>query len=132
MMYFTSPLYSVDICLTGYEFITEQYDCLDINECFVANDCEQICTNTVGSYMCSCRERYYLSNFTSCDLIYLNIVDLNGISYSTNSIQLSWNTVYRPIDRLSEIVYHVWIRDVTFLPLENFLMRKQPTIGHYR
>ena len=121
-MYFTSPLYSVDICLTGYEFITEQYDCLDINECSVANDCEQICTNTVGSYMCSCRERYYLSNFTSCDLIYLNI-DLNGISYSTNSIQLSWNTVYRPIDRLSEIIYHVWIRDVTFLPLENFLMR---------
>ena len=64
--------------------------------------------------MCSCRERYYLSNFTSCELIYLNI-DLNGISYSDNSIQLSWNTVYRPIDRLSEIVYQVWIRDVTFV-----------------
>ena len=108
----------VDICSTGYEFITEQYDCLDINECSVANDCEQICTNTVGSYMCSCRERYYLSNFTSCELIYLNI-DLNGISYSNNSIQLTWNTVYRPIDRLNEIVYQVWIRDVTFLPLQN-------------
>ena len=108
----------VDICSTGYEFITEQYDCLDINECSVANDCEQICTNTIGSYMCSCRERYYLSNFTSCELIYLNI-DLNGISYSNNSIQLSWNTVYRPIDRLNEIVYQVWIRDVTFLPLQN-------------
>ena len=104
----------VDICSTGYEFITEQYDCLDINECSVANDCEQICTNTVGSYMCSCKERYYLSNFTSCELIYLNI-DLSGISYSTNSIQLSWNTVYRPIERLSEIVYQVWIRDVTFV-----------------
>ena len=71
--------------------------------------------------MCSCRERYYLSNFTSCELIYLNI-DLNGISYSTNSIQLTWNTVYRPIDRLSEIVYQVWIRDVTFLPLQIFQM----------
>ena len=68
--------------------------------------------------MCSCRERYYLSNFTSCELIYLNI-DLNGISYSNNSIQLTWNTVYRPIDRLNEIVYQVWIRDVTFLPLQN-------------
>eukprot|EP00800_Vazella_pourtalesii_P016553 TRINITY_DN480_c0_g2_i4.p1 TRINITY_DN480_c0_g2~~TRINITY_DN480_c0_g2_i4.p1 ORF type:complete len:1009 (-),score=204.90 TRINITY_DN480_c0_g2_i4:34-2985(-) len=111
-----------DICSTGYEFITEQYDCLDINECSVANDCEQICTNTVGSYMCSCRERYYLSSFTSCELIYLNI-DLNGISYSNNSIQLSWNTVYRPIDRLSEIVYQVWIRDVTFLPLPNFVLK---------
>ena len=72
--------------------------------------------------MCSCRERYYLSNFTSCEIIYLNI-DLNGMSYSTNSIQLSWNTVYRPIDRLSEIVYQVWIRDVTFLPYEIFIMR---------
>ena len=118
----TSYFLSVDICSTGFEFITEQYDCFDINECSVANDCEQICTNTVGSYMCSCRERYYLSNFTSCELIYLNI-DLNGMSYSTNSIQLSWNTVYRPIDRLSEIVYQIWIRDVTFLPHEDFLMR---------
>ena len=45
------------------------------------------------------------------------------MTYSTNSIQLSWNTVYRPIDRLSEIVYQVWIRDVTFLPYEIFLMR---------
>ena len=113
----------VDICSTGYEFITEQYDCLDINECSVANDCEQICTNTVGSYMCSCRERYYLSNFTSCELIYLNI-DLNGMSYSTNSIQLSWNVVYRPIDRLSETVYQVWIRDVTFLPHEDFRFKR--------
>ena len=45
------------------------------------------------------------------------------MTYSTNSIQLSWNTVYRPIVRLSEIVYQVWIRDVTFLPYEIFLMR---------
>ncbi|KAI6661817.1 Phosphatidylinositol phosphatase PTPRQ-like isoform X2 [Oopsacas minuta] len=102
-----------DICTTGYEFITEQYDCLDINECNVANDCEQICTNTEGNYFCSCRERYYLSNFTSCELIYLNI-DLNGISRSQSSIELSWNTIYRPIQRLSEIVYQVWMRDVTF------------------
>ncbi|KAI6654365.1 Receptor-type tyrosine-protein phosphatase delta-like isoform X10 [Oopsacas minuta] len=102
-----------ELCQSGYMFNPSQYDCLDINECSVANDCEQICTNTVGSYTCSCRERYYLSNFTSCELIHLEI-ELNGTSSSSKSIQLNWYTMYRPSNRLSEISYSVWIRDITF------------------
>ena len=81
--------------------------------------------------MCSCRERYYLSNFTSCELIYLNI-DLNGRSYSNNSIQLFWNTVYRPIDRLSEIVYQVWIRDVTFVNDRYFKLERNTVTEELR
>ena len=36
---------------------------VDINECDSANgQCEQICTNTDGSYECSCRTTFFLSN----------------------------------------------------------------------
>ena len=40
----------------------------DINECNTNNGgCEQICTNTMGSYECSCSPRYLLStNGHSC------------------------------------------------------------------
>lgn len=33
---------------------------LDVNECSSSNGsvCEQICTDTVGGYVCSCREGY--------------------------------------------------------------------------
>ena len=44
---------------------------LDINECASNGGlglCEQICTNTVGSYYCSCLLGYTVStNGTSCD-----------------------------------------------------------------
>ena len=35
--------------------------CLDINECLDDNGgCGQICTNTLGSHTCSCRNGYIL------------------------------------------------------------------------
>ncbi|XP_078670378.1 uncharacterized protein LOC144910800 isoform X2 [Branchiostoma floridae x Branchiostoma belcheri] len=37
--------------------------CDDINECETNNGgCEQICTNTIGSFECSCRENFVLAN----------------------------------------------------------------------
>ena len=36
---------------------------LDINECLLAkNRCSQDCVNTPGSYNCTCKIGYYLSN----------------------------------------------------------------------
>lgn len=37
--------------------------CIDIDECTEGIDgCNQTCTNTIGSYACSCRSGYHLAN----------------------------------------------------------------------
>ena len=33
-----------------------------MNECEEVNDCQQICENTVGSYICSCNEGFTLAD----------------------------------------------------------------------
>ena len=40
--------------------------CLDINECEQDAECSQICTNTEGSYKCSCRDGYVLESNNFC------------------------------------------------------------------
>ena len=41
---------------------------IDINECENSQDnlCAQMCTNTEGSYNCSCREGYERQGLTGC------------------------------------------------------------------
>ena len=34
---------------------------IDIDECEGVNDCQQLCENTVGSYVCSCNEGFTLA-----------------------------------------------------------------------
>ncbi|XP_059143588.1 uncharacterized protein LOC131930938 [Physella acuta] len=41
-------------------FVDYQKICLDVNECSDESMCSQTCTNTEGSYMCSCRPGYRL------------------------------------------------------------------------
>ena len=44
----------------------------DINECLGANDCQQICLNTAGSYYCECNDGFVLdSDEHSCKGGYL-------------------------------------------------------------
>ncbi len=40
----------------------------DINECNTNNGgCESICTNTIGSFICTCQNGYYLGpDYQSC------------------------------------------------------------------
>ena len=46
------------------------YHCLilDVNECAnpLDNECEQLCENTLGGYVCSCREGYNQDGQTNC------------------------------------------------------------------
>ena len=55
------------------------YSCSDVDECNTGNgDCEQMCTNTIGSFYCSCGTGYQLD---------LNGLNCSGKQYSafTNS-----------------------------------------------
>ncbi|CAD5215557.1 unnamed protein product [Bursaphelenchus xylophilus] len=45
-------------CLNGFELKNGQ--CVDINECEVVGSCDQICTNTIGSFKCDCHPGYKL------------------------------------------------------------------------
>ena len=47
-------------CGEGYTLHAINNTCLDTNECSTANRCEQICTNIIGSYECSCMSGYSL------------------------------------------------------------------------
>ena len=55
------------IILINVEYILKKFP--DINECATSNgNCTQVCTNTVGSYYCSCMTGYTLnSNGQACD-----------------------------------------------------------------
>ncbi|KAI6653399.1 hypothetical protein LOD99_3618 [Oopsacas minuta] len=52
-----------DCTEAGYEFESETNTCVDIDECSLnSSNCSQICTNTVGSYNCSCNPGYTLDS----------------------------------------------------------------------
>uniref|UniRef100_A0A2C9K8L8 Uncharacterized protein n=1 Tax=Biomphalaria glabrata TaxID=6526 RepID=A0A2C9K8L8_BIOGL len=46
-------------CESGYTF-GQNGTCVDVNECLVNNACEQNCTNSFGSFHCSCHQGYTL------------------------------------------------------------------------
>ena len=53
--------------------LTHSICCIDINECNTNNGgCEHFCTNTIGSYDCTCRVGYDLAtDFHGCDGKYM-------------------------------------------------------------
>ncbi|KAI6653409.1 Fibrillin-2-like [Oopsacas minuta] len=55
----------------GYQIETETNTCVDIDECSLNSiNCSQICTNTVGSYSCSCNPGYTLdSDMYTCSSV---------------------------------------------------------------
>ncbi|XP_073219387.1 uncharacterized protein [Lepidochelys kempii] len=62
-------------CFPGYRFDRERHKthlhpyCLDIDECMESGGavCDQLCTNTPGSYRCHCQLGYYIaSDGTTC------------------------------------------------------------------
>lgn len=58
------------ICPPGEELSSDGYTCQDLNECDPPGLCSQNCTNTKGSYFCSCNDGYLLEpNKHSCKAV---------------------------------------------------------------
>ena len=50
------------LCPIGYQFNAMSNQCEDVDECFTRNGgCQHQCSNRIGSYECSCRSGYKLS-----------------------------------------------------------------------
>ena len=45
-------------CKTGHVITDNGKDCVDIDECKTFSSCSQICSNTAGSFKCSCHKGY--------------------------------------------------------------------------
>ncbi|XP_052236237.1 uncharacterized protein LOC127848005 isoform X4 [Dreissena polymorpha] len=54
-------------CDAGFIFNKISHQCQDVNECS-QHICAQDCTNTIGSFQCSCIAGYQLINKVSCEL----------------------------------------------------------------
>ncbi|XP_062600104.1 mucin-like protein [Saccostrea cucullata] len=65
----TGRAFKCENCPQGYQ-MTETFKCIDIDECAnsTLNDCDQICSNTEGSYTCSCRTGYRLTGHMCHDI----------------------------------------------------------------
>ncbi|XP_060569041.1 uncharacterized protein LOC132727520 [Ruditapes philippinarum] len=49
-------------CFPGYLLSSNGYSCYDVDECaYGISNCDQICTNTHGSFQCSCRPGFRLN-----------------------------------------------------------------------
>ena len=49
-------------CNTGFELAADGLNCNDMDECALGTAmCNQVCSNTAGSYICSCRSGYQLA-----------------------------------------------------------------------
>lgn len=67
------------------QFMIYCFYCPDINECEIsADNCDQICNNTIGSFLCDCEAGYELYNGSIC--IGEGLVEVKSII-----IQLSCN-----------------------------------------
>ncbi|XP_069121019.1 low-density lipoprotein receptor-related protein 4-like [Argopecten irradians] len=57
-------------CQLGYKLMTDNITCKDIDECVITRQgrspCQHTCTNTNGSFTCSCLPGYRLENNTNC------------------------------------------------------------------
>ncbi|KAI6661003.1 Phosphatidylinositol phosphatase PTPRQ-like isoform X5 [Oopsacas minuta] len=104
----------IGICSTGYEWDAVSHSCKDIDECNLnTHQCDQICTNNVGSYVCSCMTDYYLSTETVCSIVTFDTL-ISGSALSSKSLQIIWQTTYVPTDHTASLTYKLYYRDITF------------------
>ena len=79
------------VCKIGYFHNTTAKSCQDINECEVFGTCSQGCTNTLGSYKCTCAPMFHmLADQKTCIasgeeplLIYSTLTSVEGVFINT-------------------------------------------------
>ena len=63
---------------------------IDVDECSTGSPCAQVCTNNVGSYVCSCNTGYnFISSNNSCS-------DINECTTGTNVCNANANCTNTP------------------------------------
>lgn len=108
-------------CSMGYQYVSENNRCVDINECMVSNICSYKCLNLPGSYICECPTNSVIdpSNSTNCVATY----DVNSTTISNYADNLQdFNTNYTIVQNITTIDIHqndTNYFDTTYLPLEN-------------
>ncbi|XP_078693848.1 uncharacterized protein LOC144923323 isoform X2 [Branchiostoma floridae x Branchiostoma belcheri] len=88
-------------CFTGYTGISCD---TDINECLTNNGgCQHDCVNTAGSYYCTCRDGYLLSQGHNCEDINECLIGNGGCQHNcintVGSYSCSCRTGYQQADR---------------------------------
>ncbi|KRF99553.1 uncharacterized protein Dwil_GK25551 [Drosophila willistoni] len=53
-------------CRPGQSLAPDNRTCADLDECAEWGHCDQLCTNTLGSYSCQCAQGYTLINESKC------------------------------------------------------------------
>lgn len=53
-------------CRPGQSLAPDNRTCVDLDECAEWGHCDQLCTNTPGSYTCTCAQGYTLINDSKC------------------------------------------------------------------
>lgn len=81
------------LCL-GYHLLNHHLHCIphaDINECDRFSPCDQVCTNTDGSFVCSCNSGYQLENVTqTCEGEYFFVACVTLHPIISLSVRCRW------------------------------------------
>ena len=74
-------------CPAGFTLGDDKHICNNTNECDEGIAmCDHVCTDTVGSYVCTCRPGYRVTNVSHCE-------DINECLDSNDCLQTCNNTV---------------------------------------
>ena len=56
-------------CSEGYTLDSDGINCNDVNECEGPSPCQQVCSNVIGSYECSCFDDRYILEVRAWHLV---------------------------------------------------------------